>query len=254
VTLTEIPLPAAGPGASPGLHGVLAVPEGEGPWPAVVVVHEAFGVTAVMRRQAERLAEAGFLALMPDLFSAGGARRCLASTFRTLAAGEGRAFVDVESARRLLVGRSDCTGRVGVIGFCMGGGFALAAASRGFDASSVNYGMLPADLDGVLDGACPIVASYGGRDRQLAGSADRLEAALAVHGIPHDVREYPDAGHAFLNHAETGPRPLRPVLRAVGMGPEPASAADAWRRIDAFLDAHLRAGHPDGAPAGAAGS
>ena len=254
MTLTEIPLPAAGPGASPGLHGVLAVPEGEGPWPAVVVVHEAFGVTAVMRRQAERLAEAGFLALMPDLFSAGGARRCLASTFRTLAAGEGRAFVDVESARRLLVGRSDCTGRVGVIGFCMGGGFALAAASRGFDASSVNYGMLPADLDGVLDGACPIVASYGGRDRQLAGSADRLEAALAVHGIPHDVREYPDAGHAFLNDAETGPRPLRPVLRAVGMGPEPASAADAWRRIDAFLDAHLRAGHRDGAPAGAAGS
>ena len=254
MTLTEIPLPAAGPGASPGLHGVLAVPEGEGPWPAVVVVHEAFGVTAVMRRQAERLAEAGFLALMPDLFSAGGARRCLASTFRTLAAGEGSAFVDVESARRLRVGRSDCTGRVGVIGFCMGGGFALAAASRGFDASSVNYGMLPEDLDGVLDGACPIVASYGGRDRQLAGSADRLEAALAVHGIPHDVREYPDAGHAFLNDAETGPRPLRPVLRAVGMGPEPASAADAWRRIDAFLDAHLRADHRGGAPAGAAGS
>jgi carboxymethylenebutenolidase len=242
VTLTEIPLPAAGPGASPGLHGVLAVPDGEGPWPAVVVVHEAFGVTDVMRRQAERLAEAGFLALMPDLFSAGGARRCLVSTFRALAAGEGRAFVDVESARRLLLGRADCTGRVGVIGFCMGGGFALAAASRGFDASSVNYGMLPEDLDGVLDGACPIVASYGGRDRQLAGSAARLEAALTAHGIAHDVREHPDAGHSFLNDAETGPRILRPVLRAAGMGPEPASAADAWRRIDAFLDAHLRGG------------
>lgn len=87
MTLTEIPLPAASPDASPGLHGVLAVPQGEGPWPAVVVVHEAFGVTDVMRRQAERLAEAGFLALMPDLFSAGGARRCLVATFRTLAAG-----------------------------------------------------------------------------------------------------------------------------------------------------------------------
>lgn len=252
MTLTEIPLPAAGPGASPGLHGVLAVPDGEGPWPAVVVVHEAFGVTDVMRRQAERLAEAGFLALMPDLFSAGGARRCLVATFRTLAAGEGRAFVDVESARRLLLDRADCTGRVGVIGFCMGGGFALAAASRGFDASSVNYGMLPEGLDGVLDGACPVVASYGGRDRQLAGSADRLEAALTEHGIAHDVREYPAAGHAFLNDAETGPRALRPVLRAVGMGPEPASAADAWSRIDTFfsehlLDAHLRGGEGTGA-------
>jgi carboxymethylenebutenolidase len=222
VTLSEIPLPAAAPEASPGLHGVLAVPAGEGPWPAVVVVHEAFGVTDVMRRQAERLAEAGFLALMPDLFSAGGARRCL-------------------------LARADCTGRVGVIGFCMGGGFALAAASRGFDASSVNYGMLPEDLDGVLEGACPIVASYGGRDRQLAGSADRLEAALSAHGIAHDVREYPAAGHSFLNDAEMGPRPLRPVLRAVGMGPEPASAADAWRRIDAFLDAHLRDAERTGA-------
>ncbi|CCE75446.1 dienelactone hydrolase family protein [Clavibacter nebraskensis] len=247
VTLSEIPLPAAAPGASPGLHGVLAVPEGEGPWPAVVVVHEAFGVTDVMRRQAERLAEAGFLALMPDLFSAGGARRCLVATFRTLAAGEGRAFVDVESARRALLARADCTGRVGVIGFCMGGGFALAAASRGFDASSVNYGMLPEDIDGVLEGACPIVASYGGRDRQLAGSADRLEAALSAHGIARDVREYPAAGHSFLNDAEMGPRPLRPVLRAVGMGPEPASAADAWRRIDAFLHAHLRDAERTGA-------
>ena len=247
MTLTEIPLSAAAPGASPGLHGVLAVPDGEGPWPAVVVVHEAFGVTDVMRRQAERLAEAGFLALMPDLFSAGGARRCLVATFRTLAAGEGRAFVDVESARRALLARADCTGRVGVIGFCMGGGFALAAASRGFDASSVNYGMLPEDLDGVLDGACPIVASYGGRDRQLAGSADRLEAAFVAHGIDHDVREYAAAGHSFLNEAEMGPRPLRPVLRAVGMGPEPASAADAWRRIDAFLDAHLRGEERTGA-------
>ncbi|WP_435092487.1 dienelactone hydrolase family protein [Clavibacter michiganensis] len=247
VILTEIPLSAASPDASPGLHGVLAVPDGEGPWPAVVVVHEAFGVTDVMRRQAERLADAGFLALMPDLFSAGGARRCLVATFRTLAAGEGRAFVDVESARRALLARADCTGRVGVIGFCMGGGFALAAASRGFDASSVNYGMLPEDLDGVLDGACPIVASYGGRDRQLAGSADRLEAALVAHGIDHDVREYAAAGHSFLNDAEMGPRPLRPVLRAVGMGPEPASAADAWRRIDAFLDAHLRGEERTGA-------
>ncbi len=247
MTLTEIPLPAASPDASPGLHGVLAVPQGEGPWPAVVVVHEAFGVTDVMRRQAERLAEAGFLALMPDLFSAGGARRCLVATFRTLAAGEGRAFVDVESARRALLARADCTGSVGVIGFCMGGGFALAAASRGFDASSVNYGMLPEDLDGVLDGACPIVASYGGRDRQLAGSADRLEAALVARGIDHDVREYDAAGHSFLNDAEMGPRALRPVLRAVGMGPEPASAADAWRRIESFLDAHLRGEERTGA-------
>src|SRR4051812_16887646 len=177
VTVTDISLPDV-EGGSAGLTGVLAVPEGSGPWPGIVLVHEAYGVNEVMRRQVVRMAEAGYLALMPDLFSQGGARRCLGATFRALRAGEGRAFVDIESARELLAARLDSTGVTGVLGFCMGGGFALAAATdRGFAASSVNYGMLPRDLD-VLEHACPIVGSYGARDHSLTGAAAKLSAAL----------------------------------------------------------------------------
>ncbi|MFE3824255.1 dienelactone hydrolase family protein [Streptomyces sp. NPDC059092] len=238
VDLSRLSAPVGGSGR---LTGHLARPEGSGPWPGVVVVHEALGVDDVMVRQAERLARAGYLALMPDLFTQGGVRRCLIPTMRASLAGHGRAYQDIAAARAFLTGSAECTGAVGIIGFCMGGAFALmSAAGGGFDAASANYGMLPKDLDHALSGACPVVASYGGRDRMLKGAADRLDAALDRAGVVHDVKEYPGAGHAFLNDAEVGPRLLRPLFRVTGMGPDPEAAADAWRRIETFLDTHLK--------------
>jgi carboxymethylenebutenolidase len=239
VTDIDLTDASAARGGSRPLRGYLATPAGEGPWPGVVMVHEAFGLEDVTRRQADRLAEAGFLTLAVDLFSAGGTRRCLVSTIRAVRAGQGRAFVDVRTARGWLTDSPLCTGRIGVIGFCMGGAFALMMTGE-FDASAPNYGQLPADLDGALAGACPVVASYGGKDFTLRGAAGKLETALSRAGVVHDVKEYPAAGHSFLNDAPTGPRVLRPLLRVAGMGPEPASAADAWRRIEEFFDAHLR--------------
>ncbi|MFE1884362.1 dienelactone hydrolase family protein [Streptomyces diastatochromogenes] len=227
-------------GGSRRLTGHLARPAGEGPWPGVVVVHEALGVEEVMLRQTRRLADAGYLALMPDLFTQGGARRCLVATMRAALSGRGRAYQDIEAARDHLARHPDCTGAVGIIGFCMGGSFALMTAGRGqFDAAAANYGLLPKDLNAVLADACPVVGSYGGRDRMLQGAAARLDTALDRLGVVHDVKEYPDAGHSFLNDAEVGPRLLRPLLRVAGMGPHPASAADAWQRIETFFDTHL---------------
>ncbi|MEJ7741138.1 MAG: dienelactone hydrolase family protein [Nocardioidaceae bacterium] len=237
IELTEL---SSDVGGSQPLHGYLATPTGDGPWPGVVVVHEAFGLDQVMRRQVDRLASAGFLALAPDLFSAGGARRCLVSTMRAMMAGEGSAFADIAAAKSALRRSGDCTGKIGIIGFCMGGGFALLSASHGYDAASPNYGMLPKDLDAALADACPLVASYGGRDLGLRGAAGKLTNALTRAGVVHDVKEYPRAGHAFLNDAPTGPKALRPLMRVAHIGPEPESAADAWRRIDAFFSLHLR--------------
>lgn len=217
-----------------------AVPSGEGPWSAMVLVHELFGLDDVMRRHADRLAELGHLVLAPDLMARGRRVACLARTMTALRRGSGPAFDDIEAARSALAADPRCTGAIGVIGFCMGGGFALLLAGRpGWDAAVVNYGALPADPT-ALDGACPVVASYGGRDRYLSGAAARLEAALAERGVVHDVKEYPEAGHAFLNDEDTAPWYLAPMSRLVmRAGPEPASAEDAWGRIEDFLEDHL---------------
>jgi carboxymethylenebutenolidase len=222
------------------LRGVLAVPDGPGPFPAAIMVHEVFGIEENMRAQVERLCSAGYIVLMPDLFSRGGARRCLMATFRALTAGHGQAFDDVAAARNLLLSRPDCTGKIGVIGFCMGGGFALQLAHHGFDAASVNYGMMPKDLDATLAGACPIIGSYGAKDSSLKGAAATMEQALTKAHIPHDIKEYPDANHAFMNPGAAGPKVLRPIMgKVVGMKPYPEEAADAWRRIEDFFALHL---------------
>lgn len=239
--MPDISIPGAA--SAPELRAYLAVPPtGEGPWPAVVVVHEAFGLNDDTRQQADRLAAAGYLAVAPDLFTAGGVLRCLRSTFRALLRGEGAAFGDLEAARRWLVERPDTTGRVGVLGFCMGGGFALLAATRGFDASAPNYGAVPADAEEVLRGACPVVASYGRRDPMFRGAAAELEGVLTRLGVPHDVEEYPDAGHSFLNRHDLGP--FRVLEKVTGFHYHHPSAEHAWTRILRFLDVHLRAGQP----------
>lgn len=229
--------------SAPELTAYLAVPPtGEGPWPAVVVVHEAFGLTNDTRQQADRMAAAGYLAVAPDLFTAGGALRCLRSTFRAVLKGEGAAFGDIEATRRWVADRDDSTGRVGVLGFCMGGGFALLTATRGFDASAPNYGAVPENAEEVLAGACPIVASYGKRDRMFRGAAERLDGVLTGLGVAHDVKEYPDAGHSFLNRHNAGPFSV--LEKVAGFNYHQPSAEDAWTRILRFFEEHLRTEQP----------
>ncbi|MBJ7453635.1 MAG: dienelactone hydrolase family protein [Blastococcus sp.] len=226
--------------SAPVLKAYLAVPPtGQGPWPAVVVVHEALGLNDDTRQQADRLAAAGYLAVAPDLFTAGGALRCLRSTFRAVLKGEGAAFGDIEATRRWVADRADSTGRIGVLGFCMGGGFALLTATRGFDASAPNYGAVPENAEQVLGGACPIVASYGKKDRMFRGAAERLDGVLTRLGVEHDVKEYPDAGHSFMNRHNLGPFSV--LEKVSGFDYHQPSAEDAWARILRFFDEHLRA-------------
>jgi carboxymethylenebutenolidase len=233
--MPEMSYSAPGGGTVPGY---LAVPAGSGPWPGVVVIHELFGVNDDIRRKADELAEHGYLALAPDLYRGRGWLRCVRAIFQQLRAGSGAAFEALDGARGYLAGRADGTGKTGVIGFCLGGGFALLCAPReGFAAASVNYGEVPKDAERMLAGACPIVASFGGRDFGPAREfPERLERALVVLDVPHDVKLYPGSGHRFMSQASGAGAVLAKVAR---MSYEPHDAADSWERIYRFFGQYL---------------
>jgi carboxymethylenebutenolidase len=228
-------------GAGAQLPGYLAIPEGRGPWPGVVVVQDILGMTANLRYVSDRLAHTGFLALAPALYGGRGPKiGCMMRTVRAHVAGHGAAHEDLVAARNHLVADERCSGKVGLIGFCMGAGFVLQLGPRGvFDATSPNYGLLPKDV-AALRGSCPVVASFGANDPIVRrGTAAKLEEVLAEGGVPRDIKEYPNAGHSFMND-HCVPGPIRVIAGLVGMGYSEPESEDAWRRITAFFNEHLR--------------
>ena len=210
-----------------------------GPWPGVVVIHEAFGLNDDIRAKADQFAAHGYLALAPDLFDGRSWIRCIRGAISQVRAGSGPAFAVLEAARSFLAARDDCTGKVGVIGFCLGGGFALLCApSGGFAVASVNYGEVPKDAESALRGACPIVGSYGVKDPMGVKHPERLRRALTVLEVPHDVRVYSGSGHRFMTETSGASAVL---MRFARMGYQEADAADAWQRIYGFFGEHLGA-------------
>jgi carboxymethylenebutenolidase len=230
VTTIEIDTPA-GP-----IDALLDIPEGQGPWPGVVVIHDAIGYGSDKESINARIARAGYIALTPNLFARGGWARCVIKVMRDLSSKRGPALDDVLAARDHLQALPQCTGRVGVAGFCMGGRFALVMSPKGFSASAPFYGTpLPQELSETLDGACPVVASFGARDLSGKGAPEKLQQVLDQKGITNDIKVYPDAGHSFANKL-----PAQPLLRITGFGYNQAATEDAWARVFTFFGDHLR--------------
>ena len=232
VTTIEIDTPA-GP-----IDALLDIPEGQGPWPGVVVIHDAMGYRPNKQSINSHIAAAGYVALTPNMFARGGWARCVARVMRELLTKRGRALDDVLAARDHLLSLPECTGRVGIAGFCMGGGFALIMSPKGFGASAPFYGTpLPRELSETLDGACPVVASFGARDPMGIGAPKKLQRVLDQKGIANDIKVYPGAGHSFADKL-----PAQPLLRITGFGYNEAATEDAWARVFAFFGEHLRSG------------
>jgi carboxymethylenebutenolidase len=219
----------------------LARPErAEGPVPGLLVLHEILGLNDDIRRIAARFAAEGYVALAPDIFDGRGPKPvCMLRAVADVTRGEGPAVDDMLAARDWLAGRPDVDGgRIGVVGFCMGGSFALLLGSVGdFQVAAPYYGEVAPSADRYR-GICPVVAGYGARDRVFAGKGRLLESHLQALGVPHDVKLYGRAGHSYMSQHRSWLMALAPFtpLRARY---EEAAAEDSWRRMLAFFRAHL---------------
>ena len=217
-----------------------AAPSDSQKHPGVIVIHEIFGLNDDIRRITGMVADLGYAALAPDLYDRGGARLiCIARTLMTLNRGEGDAFKDLDAARKFLQQQPgvDST-RIGVIGFCMGGGFALMYAARApLGVAATFYGDVPKSTD-QLRGVCPVLGGYGGNDRVFASQGRRLEKLLTEMGVDHDVKVYDDAGHSFMSR-NSGFLPWIGKIGPMKAEYNAEAAEDSWKRIKEFFGRHL---------------
>jgi carboxymethylenebutenolidase len=206
------------------------------PVPAVLVLHEIFGLNDDIRRIARRFADNGYLAAAPDFLASGWYLGCILRAARDLRGGTGPTVAVLEAVIATLAARPD-VGRVGAAGFCMGGGYALLLGTRErLHAAGVFYGDVRTREE--LARACPLMGGYGGRDRIFGQQGRRLIAELDALGREHDVRIYEQAGHSYMSDAG---HPLLALLTRplMAVAYDHDAAEDSWRRMLAFFGRHL---------------
>jgi carboxymethylenebutenolidase len=226
----------------PGLphDAVLAVPDGDDLVPGVVVVHDITGFRADTRRHCTRFAAEGFAAAAPDLY-AGGRPTCVVRTLTSLVRGRGEGLAVIEATRAALAAHPRVDpARIGIIGFCMGGGFALLAAADGpYAVAGPFYGTVPRSAER-LRGLCPTLAQFGRQDVAFRSHAARLGRHLEALGVEHELVMHEGVGHSFMNAHED------PVFGLGRFTPlrarhDAAVEADAWDRLLRWFRAHLDA-------------
>ena len=210
------------------MDSFFAKPEGAGPFPGLIVIHEIFGLNDNIRKISQELAEQGYVALAVDLFSNRNRAICMMQIFygmlfRPL---DNSMLADLNSAFDFLKQLPGVDAdRIGSVGFCMGGAYALqmAITAKGMKAASVFYGANPKPLEAVAQ-ACPIMGSYPDKDFTTK-AAHELEASLVNYNIPHDIKIYENTQHSFYSQQRS---PF-----------EVEASKDAWQRMLNFFEEHL---------------
>ena len=208
--------------------GYAALPDANGPHPGVVVIHEAGGLNENIREIAGRFAESGYAALAVDLFGGRNRVLCMARFMAGMLRGavERPGIRELKSALTYLASLPEVDqDRIGAIGFCMGGSFAIAWACTDDRLKAVApfYAVNPRPIQSVRR-MCPVVGSYPENDF-TAGAGRALNEALGKYGIDHDIRIYPGARHSFFNDR--------------GRSYDQQAAADSWSRVMTFFGTHL---------------
>jgi carboxymethylenebutenolidase len=210
------------------LEGYLARPEGEGPFPGIVVIHEAYGLNENMKDITRRFAEQGYVALAVDLFAGRNRAICMFRFMGNLLLNslQNDTLVDLKASLTFLAeqpGVDDA--RLGAVGYCMGGSFAIAWACTDdrLKAIAPYYAMNPRPLEAVAR-LCPVVGSYPGSDFTTP-NGQKLDIELERNNVPHNIKIYPGAKHSFFNDTSRNY--------------DEAAAKDSWGRVLAFFKEQL---------------
>ena len=214
------------PSGKDTLTGYLATPEKPGTHPVIILIHEWWGLNDWVKEQAQKFASLGYDVLAVDLY-----RGKVASTpdeAHELSRGlpQDRAIKDLQAAYDYMEARKDITrDRIAVVGWCMGGGYAVEFAVHNPRLSGVvvNYGSLPTDPNDLQQIAAPILGSFGADDKGITpADVHAFEDSMKKLGKYVELKIYPGAGHAFENPNNTN-------------GYRPEASADAWQRTTVFL-------------------
>jgi carboxymethylenebutenolidase len=213
------------------VNGYLALPSGAGKHPAVIVIHEWWGLNDWIKQQAEKFAGQGYVALAVDLYRGQTGKTPDEAHILSRGLPDDRGLRDLEAAFTYLASRPDVqANKIGSIGWCMGGGWSikLAEDQPKLAAFVVNYGSLPTDAVLIGKIKAPMLGNFGADDKGIpASSVQAFEAAMKSAGKSPDIKIYQGAGHAFQNPGNQD-------------GYRAEATADADKRIDNFFTKYLK--------------
>jgi len=213
------------------VQALLYTPTGKGPFPAIIVIHEYWGLNDWIKDQAAKLADEGYVTLAIDLYRGKVATTPDMAHEIMRGVPEDRAKRDLHGAFEFLQSQPNVRkDRIGSIGWCMGGGYSLDVALQEptLAADVINYGHLATDPEAIKKINAPILGLFGGQDHGITpDDVHKFEATVKQLGKKIDVRIYDDAGHAFENPNNKD-------------GYRPEDAVDAWNRTVGFFAATLK--------------